>query len=480
MINYTKRDFNSIKDELINNIPKYTQDWNDFSESDLGMIFIDFIAGVSSMLNYYIDKEVSELRIMESTEARNIYSNLELLGYKRPLKRCGVATAKVTANANKFFDSAYNFDITIPAYSSFTSSSNTNSSNKYHFTNPTDIIIRQGIVDTEFTLVQGKYESKTYNTTSIQSYKLYLPSKDISDYFLRITVDGTEWGIVENAFLETQGGMTCSIHRDAYDNVYILFTYNYRNYLSPSSYIQIEYLTTEGDVKIAPNTVNKPMFTITNPDGKNITNELIFTNTTFFSGGYNDEDLNLAKAKAIARTRTPKFLCTLDDYENAIFSFPGVLDAQCVDMSVKGMSNIKPYELVAYILMEDDSMMSSGFMEDLQSYLYNKKDITRSVLLKDAIRKEISIDIEFTVLSESVNLINLEHDILSFLDHYYYGKCFERTISREHIINDIINNFPEIKTINMISPSENVLPKLGEVIDIVNITVRGNYYEHIK
>ena len=274
--------------------------------------------------------------------------------------------------------------------------------------------------------------------------------------------------------------MACSIHRDAYDNVYLLFTYNYRNYLSTSSYIQIEYLTTEGDVKIAPNVVDKPMFTITNPDGKNITNELVFTNTTFFSGGYNDEDLNLAKAKAIAKTRTPKFLCTLDDYENAIFSYPGVLDAQCVDMSVKGMTNIMPYEVVAYILMEDNNMMSSGFMEDLQLYLYNKKDITRSVVLKDAIRKEISIDIEFTVLSENINLINLENDILRFLEPYYYGRCFERTISREHILNSIINNFPEIKTINMISPSENVIPGIGEVVDVVNISVRGNYYEHIK
>ena len=478
MINYTKRDFNSIKEELINSIPKYTQDWNDFSESDLGMIFIDFIAGVSSMLNYYIDKEVSELRIMESTEARNVYSNLELLGHKRPLKRCSVATAMVTANANKFFDSTYDFDITIPAFSSFTSSKN-NGTNKYHFTNPTDIIIRSGVISTEFTLVQGKYESRTYTHTAIQSYKLYLSSKDISDYFLRVTIDGVEWGIVENAFLETQGGMSCSIHRDAYDNVYLLFTYNYRNYLSTSSTIQVEYLTTEGNVKIAPHSVDKPMFTITDPKGKNITNELVFTNKTYFSGGFNDEDLNLAKAKAIAKTRTPKFLCTLDDYENAIFSYPGVLDTQCVDLSVKGISDIKPYEIIAYILMEDDNEMSTGFIEDLQLYLYNKKDITRSVVLRDAIRKEVSIDIEFTVLSENVNLINLENDILAFLNPYYYGKCFNRTISREHIINSIINNFPEIKTINMVSPSANLLPGLGEVIDIVNITVRGSYYEQL-
>ena len=83
------------------------------------------------------------------------------------------------------------------------------------------------------------------------------------------------------------------------------------------------------------------------------------------------------------------------------------------------------------------------------------------------------------MLSENVNLINLENDILAFLNPYYYGKCFNRTISREHIINSIINNFPEIKTINMVSPSANLLPGLGEVIDIVNITVRGSYYEQL-
>jgi len=45
--------------------------------------------------------------------------------------------------------------------------------------------------------------------------------------------------------------------------------------------------------------------------------------------------------------------------------------------------------------------------------------------------------------------------------------------------HSIINNFPEIKTIDMISPEENILPGIGEVIDIVNISVRGNYYDHI-
>ena len=41
MINYTNRDYLDIKMALIDAIPKYTDAWTDFSNMDLGMIFVD-------------------------------------------------------------------------------------------------------------------------------------------------------------------------------------------------------------------------------------------------------------------------------------------------------------------------------------------------------------------------------------------------------------------------------------------------------
>ena len=476
MINYTKRDYNDIRNELIASIPKYTDKWNDFSDSDLGIMFIDFLAGVSSMLNYYIDKEVSESRIMHATELRNIYSNLELLGYKRPLRKCAMASAIVEAPANKFYDSMYDFDITIPAYSLFTSTSDTSNA-KMFFTNPYAITIRKGVSEVSFQMIQGLPSSKVYNTSVIQSYKLYLPSKKISDYNLNVVIDGVEWSQVDNAFLEIYGGQSYSIHRDAFDNVYLLFTYNYRDYLDTSSTITINYIETEGDIDVDANFVNNPNFQVLSPTGKDITKELNFKNTSNFSGGFVDEDENLAKAKAISRARVPKFLCTLEDYEDALFSYPGIKDVRCVDMSVQGVSTIKPYELIAYILMSDNNYISGEFKDELQEYIYAKQEITRSVIIKDAIRKNVELDIRFIAVNENVNLINLENDILMFLDDYYYNTSFGRVISREHIITSIINNFPDIKTLKLVSPAEDVIPNVGEVIDVVDIRVGGSYYE---
>lgn len=474
MINYTNRDYYKIRQQLIDNIPKYTDKWTDTSEADLGMIFIDFLSGVSAMLNYYIDKEVSETRIMHATEPRNIYSNLELLGFQRPLRRCAVASARVQIPANQFFDSMYNYTITIPAYSKFVSSKD--SSKQTIFSNVEDIIIKPGEIEVPFKLIQGVLESKTFDDSKIKAYKLYLQPKDISDKLIRVVIQNEEWERVDNAFLETHGGKKYSIHRDAFDNYYLLFTYDYRNYLSIGDTIYVEYVRTQGDIQAIPGHVDMPLFTVLSNDGVDITKELIFSNTSSFTGGYVDEDVNLSKAKAIAKSRVPKFLCTLQNYEDAIFAYPSVKAVKCLDMSMDIASDLQPYQIVAYVLLDNDYLMDSSFKQELAGYLNTMKDVSRSVILKDAIRNEITLDISFTVANENINLINLEKEISTFLEPYYYNTDFDRAISKSHIIASILNRFPQLKTLDINSPTDDVIPKYGEVIVITDIVVRGDYY----
>ena len=50
-LSYTNRDIVSIRKELINAIPKLTDKWTDFNESDLGITLIELMAGVQDMQN---------------------------------------------------------------------------------------------------------------------------------------------------------------------------------------------------------------------------------------------------------------------------------------------------------------------------------------------------------------------------------------------------------------------------------------------
>ena len=80
------------------------------------------------------------------------------------------------------------------------------------------------------------------------------------------------------------------------------------------------------------------------------------------------------------------------------------------------------------------------------------------------------------MLNENINLLNMENDIKLCLDDYYYNNSFDRVISKNLILNSVLNNFKDIKIINMVTPEEDIIPGIGEVIDVVDIRVEGSYY----
>ena len=59
-MSYTGRDIAAIRKELINLVPKLTDKWTDFNESDLGMVLIELMAGNQDMQNFYLDTQAFE------------------------------------------------------------------------------------------------------------------------------------------------------------------------------------------------------------------------------------------------------------------------------------------------------------------------------------------------------------------------------------------------------------------------------------
>jgi hypothetical protein len=61
LINYTNRDFNSIKSDLEEHARLYYPDsFKDFSENSFGSYVIDTVAYVGDMLSFYLDYQVNE------------------------------------------------------------------------------------------------------------------------------------------------------------------------------------------------------------------------------------------------------------------------------------------------------------------------------------------------------------------------------------------------------------------------------------
>jgi hypothetical protein len=82
-INYTGKDFNSFRENLIQYAKSYyASTYKDFSENSTGMMFIELASYVGDVLSYYIDHQFKEGFLQHSSERKNIINLANYLGYK--------------------------------------------------------------------------------------------------------------------------------------------------------------------------------------------------------------------------------------------------------------------------------------------------------------------------------------------------------------------------------------------------------------
>ena len=83
LINYTNRDFNSIKKDLENHARVYYPDtYKDFSENSFGSYVLDAVSYVGDMLSFYLDYQVNETFLDTAIEYDNVRRLAKQYGYK--------------------------------------------------------------------------------------------------------------------------------------------------------------------------------------------------------------------------------------------------------------------------------------------------------------------------------------------------------------------------------------------------------------
>jgi len=81
-IKYTSRDFDSIKQDLVDHAQRYYPDnYKDFTTPSFGTMILDSVAYVGDVLSYYLDYSVNESFLDTSIEFENIRKHARSLGY---------------------------------------------------------------------------------------------------------------------------------------------------------------------------------------------------------------------------------------------------------------------------------------------------------------------------------------------------------------------------------------------------------------
>jgi hypothetical protein len=102
-ISYTVRDFQAIRQELINYTKTYYPELIDnFNDASVFSVFLDLNAAVADNLHYHIDRSIQETVLQYAQQRSSIYNIARTYGLKIPGQRPSVALV--------------DFSITVPAF----------------------------------------------------------------------------------------------------------------------------------------------------------------------------------------------------------------------------------------------------------------------------------------------------------------------------------------------------------------------------
>ena len=82
-IDYTARDFDSIKSSLIEYAKRYYPNTaTDFNDASFGALMVDMVSYVGDVLSFYLDYQASESFLDSAIELKNVIRLAKQLGYK--------------------------------------------------------------------------------------------------------------------------------------------------------------------------------------------------------------------------------------------------------------------------------------------------------------------------------------------------------------------------------------------------------------
>lgn len=92
-INYTDRDFESIKNALVEHARRYYPDtYKDFSEAGFGSMMMDSVSYIGDMLSFYLDYQANESFLETAIEYKNVVKLARQMGYKLPVSSQSTGT----------------------------------------------------------------------------------------------------------------------------------------------------------------------------------------------------------------------------------------------------------------------------------------------------------------------------------------------------------------------------------------------------
>ena len=328
-IDYTSRDFSSVKNDLVKRARVSVPEWTSGGASDFAMTLIDLWAYVADIQNYYLDRAYSESFIDTATQSSSVHALARMLGY--------TPNPAVSSTSIVYLYNATGAAVTIPKGTLFYVPS-TSSADAVYFTSTAEVSVAANTSSGNgqaVAVIEGRAVTETLTTNYFgdASGTFRLSESGIIPSSLALTVGTTSYthttrltdaGASSPAFtsLTTSNGET------------VIVLGNGINGLVPpgGSTITVYYRVGGGSKgNVAANAITEMSVPVTG---------ITINMSNVAVGGTNPETLASIKSNAVTVNRTQDRAVTLLDYESLIGTFPGVVKSFTTSASPSGTTTV--------------------------------------------------------------------------------------------------------------------------------------------
>ena len=440
-IDYTSRDYASIREDLIDLIQYFAPEWTNRDPADFGITLLEAFAFMGDNIHYYIDRAANEGFITTSSQRDNVLQLARLLGYQ--------ATDNTASKVTLTFQNSLTETITVPALTRVATSNVVSSSSpQIIFETDTQVVVpAKGSGGTiTVTATQGvTVANEVIGTSTGEANQIFeLADGPVIDKSITIVVGSSTYQYVPYLIDYNNSDPVFTTYTNAENTTYILFGDNISGRIpAVNSQITATYRVGGGaSGNVGANTIS---YIITNgQSGLTVKNQYIDAEDSGAAAGGADRESTDA-----IRVNAPLSLRSLDR---------AVATADYAALSVKGgaskavaVADVYTSVTVYAVPFGDKGVTGDGVTPSgtfnalktiLNTFLVDKIPANTSVTFQPASYVDVLIDASITCLPQ-YKQSKIQADVTAALDTLF---DIDNVVFSDRIsINDITSTINSIE-----------------------------------
>lgn len=511
LIDFAADDFLSLRASLIEYLKAvYPKDYNLFAESDLGMMFIEMVSYMGSVLSMKADMLAHELFLKTSKNPSNVRKLLELIGVKFKGPSSAVAPARMSFDTvtdslletqslvipaeSRVVEANSPVDGEIVSYSIYTTKNGaiedplSDGSLELYPTQSNDFV--QGSTPARvwdnIVLIEGSLIQQTGVFTDVDVLReIVLESGPVVEGSVQVLIEG---GSNDGVYQEVDSLLSTSssdakVFQIVYDDEFngtVRFGDGVTGAIpSIGSNYYITYRAGGGIRGNAPsNFINTTFNALVSGEAK----VMGISNLRPFTGGLDSETIDHAKKYGKMVFRQQDRLVSLDDYAAFGNTYRDSLGnaGKAAAATRKSFSSANVVDV--YLLQKANNLQlqkaSLSFKKSMLEAMQDKKMITDEVVIVDGLIRTLDLDILVTLDSRfRPNESAIKTKVARAINEYFKvdNREFGESFYPDDVGREIFTNVDEVRIAEVTNYKTPLQMEFNEIIQLNNFTLSMNY-----